>query len=70
MCVFPEQRAAEAMQPEGGGAWWSGWAAEAEGRKASSHYLQVEGIVQTGEGNYLEKREVQGHVGMGLLEQY
>lgn len=38
-------------------------------RRAALHYLQVEVIVQTGEGNYLEKQEVKGHVGMGLLEQ-
>lgn len=56
------------MQPEGGSALWSGWGAKAVGRRAGLHYLQVEGTVQTGEGNYVEKQEAQGHVGLGLLE--
>ena len=43
--------------------------AKAVGRRAGLHYLQVEVIVQTGEGHYLEGQGAQGHGGMGLLEQ-
>lgn len=69
MGVFPEQHAAR------GRAALARWCAvvrmgaKAVGRRAGLHYLQVEVVVQTGEGHYLEGQEAQGHVGMGLLEQ-